>query len=101
MVAVLFWEEHVETAADFRLEDGRRVWLMALATRNTYHTAMEGSEEDLSRLYRDQGLAQWVATIGKFAVGCECSGQVMDPGTPVLPPVICVAYFKMFGQGQA
>ena len=92
----------MEDDAKFELKDGREVCLMGFATRDTYHSALEGSEEGLSRLYRRQGLAKCVADVGAFAGGYRCAGiQVMDPGTPALPPVLCVAYLKLFGQGQA
>jgi len=87
--------------AMFKLSDGRKIFLMGLATRDTYHTALEGSEEGLSGLYRDRGLAELVARIGAYTAGPDCSAvQVIDPGTPALPSVTCVAHFKMFGQGQ-
>jgi hypothetical protein len=84
---------------EFELRDGREVLLKGLAAVETYQSALEGSLEELSSLYRRQGLAKWVARVGHFS---DCSGiQVLDPGTPELPPVLCVAYLKMFDPGQS
>ena len=92
----------METDAEFQLVDGGTVSLKGLATRDTYHSALEGTLEGLTQLYRDRGLAKWVEYIGGFVGGYKCSGaQVIDPGTPALPPVLCVAYLRMFDQGQA
>lgn len=82
----------------FELKDGRKIELASLTTRLTYYSALEGSEESLSSLYRAQGLADWVRSIGQFT-GCPAV-QVFDPGTRALPPVLCVAFFLMYGEGQ-